>query len=333
MVGPGARNPFSIGHPSAYNEPPRQWHAMTTPYLVSVVMCTRNRPDLIGTAVASVLANDYPSFELVVVDQSDDDRTGATVRALEATHPNLRYVHTPIAGLSRAYNIGVRATNGPLLAFTDDDCVAPKGWLASIARAFSNDPEADMLYGQVLLPDRLRDRPEQVPTLGISAPARLSRRDGFRIYGMGANFGLRRRLFDRIGGFDEILGGGAPLRSSQDFDFQYRAYRAGAIILLRPEVTVDHYGVRLPDQWPSTYRAYGMGDGAFYFKHVRCGDLAALRMLTARLAWLTAREALNGIRRKNSLGTYLRGYFSGIRASLAYRVDRGTRLYVAPPTG
>ena len=78
---------------------------------------------------------------------------------------------------------------------------------------------------------------------------------------------------------------------------------------------------------------HGMGDGAFYFKHVRCGDLVALRMLIARLAWLSTREALNGIRRKNSLGTYLRGYFSGIRASLAYRVDRGTRLYVAPPAG
>ncbi len=303
---------------------------MTEPQLVTVVMCTRNRPDQIGPAVTSVLANEYPSFELVVVDQSDDDRTGATLRGLGATHPNLRYVHTPIPGLSRAYNVGVRAATGALLAFTDDDCVAPRNWIASIAQAFSDEPDADMLYGQVLLPESLRDRPEQVPTLPITVSARLSKRDGFRIYGMGANFGLRRRLFERIGGFDEILGGGAPLRSSQDYDFQYRAYLAGAVILLRPEVAVDHYGARTPDQWPATHRAYGIGDGAFYFKHVRCGDLFALRLLLHRLAWLTAREALNGLRRKNSLGTYLRGYFIGIRDSLAYPVDRKARLYVAP---
>ena len=49
---------------------------------VSAVICTRNRPDLIGNAVASVLANTYPSFDLLVVDQSDDDRTGAVVREL-----------------------------------------------------------------------------------------------------------------------------------------------------------------------------------------------------------------------------------------------------------
>jgi len=303
----------------------------TTPLdLVSVVMCTRNRPDLIGTAVKSVLANGYPDFELVVVDQSDDDATGVTVRALSTSHPNLRYVHTPVAGLSRAYNIGIRATSGRVLAFTDDDCVAPADWIESIARAFASEPEAEMLYGQVLLPASLKEHPEQVPTLAIGSAERLSKRDGFRIYGMGANFGLRRTLFERIGGFDEILGGGAPLRSSQDFDFQYRAYRANSVILLRPEIVVDHYGVRLPDQWPATHRAYGIGDGAFYFKHVRCGDLFALRMLIKRLVWLAAREALNRARKKNSLATYLKGYFIGIRGSMGYHVDRRRRLYAAP---
>jgi glycosyltransferase involved in cell wall biosynthesis len=301
--------------------------AHAQPEFVSVVMCTRNRPDLIARAVSSVLDNDHARFNLIVVDQSDDDQTGATVRALGATHANLRYVHTPTPGLSRAYNIGVRATTGTLIAFTDDDCAAPNDWITSIARAFSNEPDAEMLYGQVLLPESLRDHPEQVPTLPIARPARLSKREGFRIFGMGANFALRRSLFERIGGFDEILGGGAPLRSSQDFDFQYRAYLAGAVILLRPEVAVDHYGVRTPAQWPATHRAYGIGDGAFYFKHVRCGDSYALRLLVQRLAWLAAREALNGLRRKNSFSNYFRGCLVGIRDSLSYRVDRQARLY------
>jgi glycosyltransferase involved in cell wall biosynthesis len=319
--------PMTLSRRDGRNEARRQ------PELVSVVMCTRNRPDLIHRAVTSVLENEYARFDLVVVDQSDNDRTGATVRGLCETHPNLRYVHTPVPGLSRAYNIGVRSTTGALLAFTDDDCVAPRDWITSIARAFSDEPDAEMLYGQVLLPESLGDHPEQVPTLPIAASARLSRRDGFRIFGMGANFGLRRRLFERIAGFDEILGGGAPLRSSQDFDFQYRAYLAGAVILLRPEVVVDHYGVRTPDQWPATHLAYGIGDGAFYFKHVRCGDWYALRLLLQRLAWLAAREALNGLRRKNSFATYLRGYLVGIRDSLSYRVDRKARLYRYPEAG
>ena len=68
---------------------------------------------------------------------------------------------------------------------------------------------------------------------------------------MGANFAARRRLFDAIGGFDEILGGGGPLRSSQDYDLAYRTYRAGRVILLRPEVTLRHDGRREAEDWPA----------------------------------------------------------------------------------
>jgi glycosyltransferase involved in cell wall biosynthesis len=298
---------------------------------VSVVICTRNRPDLIGNAVASVLANTYPSFDVLIVDQSDDDSTREVVGALRASYCNLGYVHTNQPGLSRAYNIGVRETSGELLAFTDDDCVAPPDWLAMITEAFQSEPDADMLYGQVLLPESLVGCAGEVPTLPIPRPRRLSRHDGFQIYGMGANFAARRRLFSRVGGFDEALGGGGPLRSSQDFDFQYRAYRAGATVLLWPAVKVDHYGLRSPEQWPATLRAYGVGDGAFYFKHVRCGDLFALGLLARQLGRLVAREALRSVRPRPSQAMYLRSILEGIRESLRYPVDRGRRLYLIKP--
>jgi peptidoglycan/LPS O-acetylase OafA/YrhL/glycosyltransferase involved in cell wall biosynthesis len=302
---------------------------ITTPMHISAVICTRNRPDLIGSAVQSVLANTYPDFDLLVVDQSDDDRTGATVRDLQHTHANLRYLHTDKAGLSRAYNIGIRETTGEVLAFTDDDCVAPADWLESIAHAFKADDQVDMLYGQVLLPAALAGHSGEVPTLGIARAEHLNRRNGFRIYGMGANYAVRRSLFARIGGFDEALGGGGPLKSSQDFDFQYRAYLAGATVALRPEVKVDHYGLRTREQWPATERAYGFGDGAFYFKHVRCGDWFALRLLLKRLTRMAVREALIalGLRRRPSQALYLRYCLVGIGQSLKYPVDRNRRLY------
>jgi glycosyltransferase involved in cell wall biosynthesis len=296
---------------------------------VSSIMCTRNRSDSVGQAVASVLANDYPDFELLIVDQSTDDRTRDIVHELMQVHPNLRYFHTDKAGLSRAYNIGIRETRGEILAFTDDDCVAPRDWISNIVAAFSDELDAEMLYGQVLLPAALRNHTGEVPTLPIYQPRRLSQRDGFRIYGMGANFAARRRLFERIGGFDEILGGGGPLKSSQDFDLQYRAYRGGATVLLRPEVKVDHYGLRTREQWPATQRAYGVGDGAFYFKHVRCGDLFALGLLVRRLLRVGVAEALNtiGVRRRPSQAAYFFSCLTGIRDSLGYGVDRGRRMY------
>lgn len=318
-----ATPPEAIGHSLASER-------IATPMHISAVICTRNRPDLIGSAVKSVLSNTYSDFDLLVVDQSDDERTGATVRELMQTHSNLRYLHTNRAGLSRAYNIGIRETTGDVLAFTDDDCIAPPNWLDTVAREFQADDRVDMLYGQVLLPAALAGHSGEVPTLLIARAEHLNRQNGFRICGMGANYAVRRSLFARIGNFDEALGGGGPLKSSQDFDFQYRAYLAGATVALCPEVKVDHYGLRTREQWPATQRAYGFGDGAFYFKHVRCGDLFALGLLVKRLSRMAVREALIavGIRRRPSQALYLRYCLVGIGQSLRYPVDRSRRVYL-----
>jgi glycosyltransferase involved in cell wall biosynthesis len=297
---------------------------------VSVIIPTRGRPDLIGRSVRAVLANDHPSFDVLVVDQSDDDRTGEVVRAIAAADARLRYVHTMPPGLSRAYNVGARLTTAPIMAFTDDDCVASANWVSSVARAFEAEPDAGMLYGTVALPSELAEHAGQVPVLPIWRAERLDRRNGHRIYGMGANFALRRTLLDRIVGFDEILGGGGPLRSSQDFDLQYRAYLAGAVVLLRPEVTVDHYGLRSPDQWPATLRAYTIGNVAFYLKHVRCGDLLAAKRLARGFAQVLARQALHLIGRRASQAPMLRAYLDGARDSLRYPIDRASRIYRAP---
>ena len=116
------------------------------------------------------------------------------------------------------------------------------------------------------------------------------------MFGMGANFAARRRLFTRVGEFDVILGGGGPLKSSQDYDLAYRTYRAGSVILLRPEVTLRHDGRREAEDWPALLTAYGIGDGAFYSKHVRCRDPYALWLLTRRLVDAFARVIVRAVR-------------------------------------
>ncbi len=300
-----------------------------------MVICTRNRADKIATAVTSVLRNAYPTFDLTVVDQSTTDDTQTIVSGIADHDSRVRFVRDDGAGLSRAYNIGITASDGELLAFTDDDCVAPADWVSSIVAAFAAECDADLLYGQVLA--ATANGPTSAPatgvtpTLAIPLPERLSRRDGFRVFGMGANFAARRRLFRTVGLFDEVLGGGAALRSSQDFDLAYRAYRAGLVTILRPEVTVVHDGYREAEDVPMLLRSYGMGDGGFYAKHVRCGDVLALRLLVSRIVRKSVRLAVRRtLRLKAEEGFYLRGVIEGIRRSLRYEVDRGARRYRLP---
>jgi glycosyltransferase involved in cell wall biosynthesis len=297
--------------------------------LVSAVICTRNRPDKIGTAVRSVLDNDYPSFELIVIDQSTTDATAEAIRPIVAGDDRVNYVHCNEAGLSRAYNAAIGRTKGEIIAFTDDDCIVPPSWIGAIVKSFDEDGEADLLYGRVV--PASTDQPELTPLINFGArPERLSRKDGFRVTGMGANFAARRRLFTGIGGFDEMLGGGGPLCSSQDYDLAYRAYRAGSVIILRPEVLLAHDGRRELEDWPALLRNYGIGDGAFYAKHVRCGDPYALWLLVRRVSRQSARTVYKRVLHKGGRGetTYLRGFAQGVRDGFKFAVDPRARLYV-----
>lgn len=296
---------------------------------VSVVICTRNREDKIANAVESVLTNEYPSFDLTVIDQSTSDGTRLAVAPIAERDARLRYVHSERAGLSRAYNTGIDETTGDILAFTDDDCIAGPDWIASIVRAFGTEPDAELLYGTVVPLGTTEDDIANTPSLEIATPVRLSRQDGFSVAGMGANFAAHRRLFDRIGPFDNVLGGGGPLRSSQDFDMTYRTFKCGGVVILRPDVVIRHDGHRDVDDWPALLIAYGTGDGGFLTKHVRCRDPYALWLFTKRLGVGTAKWLVKGVLgRKPTERFYIRGVLIGFRQSFKFRVDRSTRLYV-----
>lgn len=297
---------------------------------VDVVICTRNRAENIGSAVRSVLANDYPLFRLTVVDQSTTDATGAVVQPMAAADSRLTYIHVDEAGLSRAYNTGIRSTSADILAFTDDDCLVPADWISAIVDAFKAEPDGDLLYGQVI---PLDSDEGLTPLLRIEKPEKLSRATGYRVFGMGANFAARRRLFESIGGFDEVLGGGGPLRSSQDYDLAYRAYKNGSAILLRPEVTLRHDGRRELEDWPTLLKNYGTGDGGFYTKHVRCLDPYAMWLFARVLTRSAAKSVIKPLLLRDRANVpYFKGLIAGLRGSFRFKVDRAQRLYVQSAT-
>jgi GT2 family glycosyltransferase len=300
--------------------------AHSRPVRLAVCICTSDRPDVIKNALDSVVAQSRPADEVIVVDQSDGSETERIVRAAQQLEPRVSYLHIAEKGLSRAYNVGAYSTSAEIIAFTDDDCVAPPDWLDAILRCFEEDPAVGLLYGQVLVPQLLRARQSVdgvTPFLPIPSRRRMNQREGFRVFGMGANFAVRRIVLEDIGGFDEMLGGGGPLQSAQDFDFSYRAFRRGHSILLAPEVAVDHYAFRAQHEWRRTLRSYGIGMGGFYGKHVRLGDMYAARLLGVVLI----RQALRTLRR-SATGrggglewTLLRYTLDGIRRSFEFSID------------
>jgi len=296
---------------------------------ISVVVCTRNRPGDVSQCLPTVLAALRDDWEVLLVDQSDGTETQAVAARLAAACPALRYLPTKTRGKSHALNLGIAETDGPLLAFTDDDCDAPPDWLEKIAAEFAAEPEIDVLFGPVLPSPVIPDLAGVcVPAWAFSDSRDL--RPG-EVCGMGADMALRRTApsFLPCGLlFDPAMGPGGPFPAGEEGDFVYRLRRVGARAALRPALALCHRAWRTPDHWASVLHGYGVGEAAFFAKHARCGDAWAVWRLLATLLHLMARAgAKAALRRPNSDAALLRGLCRGFAASLHVGVDPRTRLY------
>src|SRR5580658_9635681 len=117
---------------------------------ISVVVCTRDRHETVGQALESIAECDYDPFDIHVMDQSTNDLTRGIVQELakryEAKCP-IVYHYLDKAGLSRAYNAGMRACAGEIIVGADDDGNVHENGLAEIERAFGADHQAGVIYG------------------------------------------------------------------------------------------------------------------------------------------------------------------------------------------
>ena len=115
---------------------------------ISIVLATRNRSALLRRAIASVVAQSYPHWELLVVNDGSTDDTGSIVEAFG--DERIRIIDGAGAGAGHARNLGLAAASGPIVTFLDDDNLMAPGWLRAVALAFEERPERIAVYGAQL---------------------------------------------------------------------------------------------------------------------------------------------------------------------------------------
>jgi hypothetical protein len=114
--------------------------------LVSVTIATRNRPGLLAEAIESVLTQSYQRFELVIMDDSDGEETQELLAQMH--DERLRVLRTPARrGAGAAFNVGLEAATGEVIALLDDDNLMHAEWLRSVVWAFTTFPDVQALYG------------------------------------------------------------------------------------------------------------------------------------------------------------------------------------------
>lgn len=300
----------------------------TNPHLlilpaVSVVVATRNRGDQVRQTITSILANDYPRFDLWVVDQSESDDTRQSVQPFE-TDCRLHYVRSSTKGVSIGRNLGITLSQGELIAITDDDCEAAPDWISQMVNAFSEQPTAGIVFGNVLT------APHDTNAGFIPGYCRndcfLARTIYYKhcVEGISACIGLRRSVWHQLNGFDPMLGAGASLKSAGETDFAIRALLAGIPIYETPAPAVTHFGFRTWEQGRSLIQGYMFGIAAALTKNLKCGHWSVLAVLV-HLGWRWAfQKPVVDLGRRPPRWMRLVAFLSGIWGALRTPVDRKT---------
>lgn len=177
---------------------------------VSVIIPTYNRADLLSDAIDSVLAQDYPLVEVVVVDDGSTDGTEAVARRFG---DRIKYIKRKNGGPAAARNTGIAASSGEIIALLDSDDLWLPGKLRKQMPLFGT-PATALVHSAVTVHDipiskSWYDYPGD--TVDFHA---VMRSRGFQVPGVA----FRRSLFNEIGPFDESLPYGR-----EDIDYWLRA--------------------------------------------------------------------------------------------------------------
>lgn len=234
--------------------------------LVSVIVPTYNMAEYLGTAIESVLAQDFEAFEVLIVDDGSTDETEETVA--QYTDPlrpeydeRVRYVSQPNQGKAAAVNYGLGITTGAYVTILDADDKLPPGSL-SIRYAHREDEHGrkrDLIVGGFEVFDEQSSHGRRLPP--TQADAEELRRFFYLRWKTPFHLNaclIARSLIQRAGGLDErfrrCLDGDYAMRLLavarrvtlvQSVAYQYRKYRASRAERLQKRLQTAKYRVRV----------------------------------------------------------------------------------------
>lgn len=192
--------------------------------LVSIVIPTYNRAGgLLEQAVDSVLSQDYPELELIVIDDGSTDRTSAVLEELARQHPKRVWsLRQENRGMLRTINRGFEMAAGEFLGFVMSDDLLLPGAVEAFVAALEAEPGAAAVFCAWHAID------EKGRILDTITPLEFSRRQAVRLAynNVGAGSLVRKDVVKRVGLLDPTF------RNMWDFDFWFRVAAEGRIVRL-----------------------------------------------------------------------------------------------------
>jgi glycosyltransferase involved in cell wall biosynthesis len=188
---------------------------------VSVVICVRNVEQYIDNCICSILDQTFQNFEIIIVDDLSNDKTGTFVRKFD--DKRIKYLRNERwSGIARSRNRGLKYATGKYIFFTDGDCVMSKNWIEEGLK-FLKDPNCVGVEGKICY---------------VSAGYKPTFSDHVRQNRYGGQFmtgsiAYKKSVIESVGGFDERY------TYLEDRDLGLRAMKLGKIPF-NPKMIVYH---------------------------------------------------------------------------------------------
>ncbi|GAT62548.1 glycosyltransferase [Paludibacter jiangxiensis] len=179
---------------------------------VSVIICAKNESENLRQFLPAILEQDYPCFEVIVVNDGSTDETSDLLQELSLTYPNLYRTFVPENANIRStkklgLTIGIKAAKFDVLLFTDADCKpASNKWIENMARNFTQSTEFVLGYGAYMQENGFMSRMISFDTLFIGMQSLGYALNGHPYMGVGRNMAYRKETFVRMKGFSKSLG-------------------------------------------------------------------------------------------------------------------------------
>lgn len=178
---------------------------------VSVIICAKDEADNLRKFLPFVLQQDYPDFEVIVINDGSTDETDILLRDLCNDYPKLRTTFVPVKATNLStkklgLTLGIKAAKNELLLFTDADCMPEdKLWIARMVRNFSRETEFVLGYGAYFQKRGLLNRLITFDTLFIALQYMGMAAARKPYMGVGRNLAYRKETFFAQKGFASTL--------------------------------------------------------------------------------------------------------------------------------
>jgi GT2 family glycosyltransferase len=242
---------------------------------VSIIVSTHDRTEQLSTCLPALLAQDYPRYEVIIVDNAPTSSTTAElIQHAYGEVSYLRYVREDRPGLSWGLNRGIAAARGEILAFTDDDVIVDPYWLLHLVKSFGIAHNVTCVTGLVL-PFELETSAQflfeeyggfskgfqrRVYDMADNHPGEVLYPYTAGRFGTGASMAFRVAFLREIGGFDPAL------QCGMDIAAFFQVVRHGYKLVYEPDALAFHIHRRTYEGLRKQIHTYGVALTAYLTK-------------------------------------------------------------------